>query len=300
MFGLNPDSEWLKPKFQLDNPPLKEVEIQLVSWCNRSCDFCPSRKIANPKKNMSLETINIITTQLEGIKFAGMIGLHLMSEPLLHPNFPQIVADFRRRLPGAFLRIESNGDVLKDWHQLQSYFHVGLNEILINCYDSPEQLERRNAMILELLKADPTVWYWNMHGRFPPPPNHQWRAIKLRRFYEDNYTLRNWAGHVPSQRPEKLDFPLPLSCARPFNRLHINYLGQAILCNNDWENKLVAGDLRHEDLRKVWNAPLLRQYREHLLRKDRSLLLCASCDSGIPFAIEPQCPRIPISQSDSE
>lgn len=288
--SIDPSSPWVKPKYALNDPVINEVEIQLVSWCNRSCDFCPSGTFPVPKKMMEWGVIHKIIEELELINFQGTIGLHLICEPLLHRDFQKIVGEFRKRLPKSFIRIESNGDVLDNkFTKLADYMDAGLNEILINCYDSKEQREERNDKLLSLTESYPAIWYWNIRMRNPRMSRFRWKVVKLRDFFDDDYSLRNWAGHVEQQRSEEIQFPLPLSCARPFDRVHVNYKGEVILCNNDWKFEVVAGDLTQEPLQTAWNSPtFLEQYRPKLLKCDRSNKLCESCDSGLPWEKEPK------------
>ncbi len=286
---IDPKSSWLSPNFQIENPPFDQVEIQLTSWCNRSCEFCPSGTFEVPKDFMNMETAKRIVDQLEPLDFSGIIGLHLICEPLLHIKFEEIVRQFRSRLPKAYIRIESNGDVLdKDFSKLIDYFDAGLNEILINSYDSRQQRNERNEKILSLHNSHRDIWYHNMWMSPPPGPREKWKYVLLRDFYEDNYSLRNWAGHVGMHRRDKIVFPLPMSCSRPFTRIHINYLGQVLLCNNDWKFEKIMGDVLTESLMDVWNSSeFLNTYRPRLLEKNRDMDLCRTCDAGVPWVKEP-------------
>ena len=306
--GFSPDNLWLNPvaypkwklallrglgrkipDLKVHNPSFDQVEIQLVSWCNRECSFCPSGTFSVPKLMMKWDVVERIVSQLERIRFSGTIGLHLMSEPLLHTDFSTIVAEFRKRLPRVYIRAETNGDVLdkSNMAPIHDYFGAGLNELLINCYDSVEQRERRNALLLQLACANSSLWYWNDRQRLPLTRRHKWQVIRLRdHFDEGGYSLRNWAGHVELQNDvcEESDFPLPISCFRPFERFHVNYRGQILLCNNDWKFETVVGDLMEQELQEVWNAPLLTDhYRPRLLECNRDMTLCRTCDTGVPF-----------------
>ncbi|NGZ05470.1 MAG: radical SAM/SPASM domain-containing protein [Magnetococcales bacterium] len=278
------------PAVQMDWTKLEQVEIQIASWCNRSCHFCPSGTFPTPKEGMTLEMVERIMVQLESVSFAGTIGLHLMCEPLMHKKILEIVQQFRTRLPRAFIRMESNGDALKNIERLGWLFDHGLNEILINCYDSPEQFQRLNRGVLGLRPASGPIWYWNLWRHNPTLPKPQWRVVRVRAFFGTGFSLKNWAGHVEHQRPDPVALPLKLGCDRPFARMHINYLGQVLLCNMDWKYEVVVGDLRIQTMAEVWNAPLLQEYRSHLLVKDREMALCRLCDSGAPAPVQPGYP----------
>ncbi|MBF0189821.1 MAG: SPASM domain-containing protein [Magnetococcales bacterium] len=271
-----------------------QVEIQIASWCNRSCSFCPSGTFETPKLGMDMSTVERIVSELETIGFSKTIGLHLMCEPLMHKKIMDIIALFRQRLPGVFIRMESNGDALKKIERLGELFDHGLNEILINCYDSPAQWAALNRQLLHTSFAGGPVWYWNQWRHPPAAPKSQWRMVRVRAFHGGGFTLKNWAGHVASQRPDPVELPLALPCERPTRRVHVNYLGQVLLCNMDWRFEVVAADLRTQSLTEVINAPLLVEYRQRLAQKDRNMTLCRGCDQGAPSGVQPGYPPADI------
>lgn len=275
------------------HPPdtFSELELQIASICNRSCSFCPANTFPTPRAFMSDDTIERIIVAMEKIGFSGVIGLHLMCEPLLNKNFPAIVRKFRSRLPGVYLRAESNGDVIKDFGTLATYFDQGLNEILVNCYDSPEQYEERSARIVTLVTDRPDIWFMNQHLRMPRGlPRAEWKVVRLRDFHRKDLVLRNWAGHVKVERAVPLVFPLALGCERPFQRMHVNYLGQVVLCNNDWKSEVVFGDFNRQSLDEILSSPLRTQYCGSLARANRDMHLCRTCDYWVPIDMPPEPP----------
>ncbi len=269
---------------------LDQVEIQVASWCNRTCDFCPSGNFPIPKERMSMESVERIIAELERFSFSGTIGLHLMCEPLLHNKIAEIITLFRQRLPDVFIRLESNGDALNKMERLGTLFDCGLNEALINCYDSQEQFEERNRKLLELHPSGGPIWYWNHWQRFPVTPKKKWRLVRLRAFYEAGFTLSSWAGLVELANPKEEPFPLSLPCSRPTKRLHLNYLGEVLVCNMDWKNEVIVGNLIKQSLEEVINSPILLNYRYHLDNRNRDHPLCKRCDSGSAKEVEPGYP----------
>ena len=61
-------------------PLFTRIQIQTVSWCNRSCAFCPSGKFPVPKTFMALDVYQRIIEQLHDLRFAGRISPYLMNE----------------------------------------------------------------------------------------------------------------------------------------------------------------------------------------------------------------------------
>ena len=262
-----------------------KVELQLVSWCNRSCAFCPAGTFPVPKTFMTDAVAERITGELQRVGFSGALGFHLMGKPLLYKRFEQMVALFRRSLPNAYIYVHTNGDALTDFERAHQLFEAGLNQLWINCYDSREQFDHRNAQVLQLIARHRNIWYFNQWLSVPAAPQHHWRVIRLRAFDRPaEYTLRNWAGAVPTSHDEPLEFPLKLPCNRVTDIVHINYRGEIVLCNHDWKHEVIAGDLMQQDLMTLWTtSPVLQEYRAHLARGDRNLHLCRNCDNGYPY-----------------
>lgn len=265
-------------------PDIAEVELQIASWCNRSCSFCPSGTFPVPRAFMEFDLAQSLVAQLKERDFAGTVGFHLICEPLLNKRLGDFISLFRQELPGTFLRLESNGDALKDFETLHGLFERGLNEILINCYESTEQFKKRNREIIDLTKRHPEIWYRNLYKCNPPGPRSGWKVVRLRDFHDPTKATRTWGGLVEIANPAATceAFPLRLGCSRPFKRLHVNYLGQAILCNNDWKFEVVCGDLKTQSLGEVWGSETLVRCRERLERRDRDMPLCCKCDQGLP------------------
>jgi radical SAM protein with 4Fe4S-binding SPASM domain len=67
---------------------LKRIYIEISNICNVQCSFCP--KVERDNDVMSLEDFETIISQAAPL--AEEVCLHLMGEPLAHPNFREIVS----------------------------------------------------------------------------------------------------------------------------------------------------------------------------------------------------------------
>lgn len=67
-------------------------------------------------------------------------------------------------------------------------------------------------------------------------------------------------------------------CPYPFYSLIINADGEVTVCCADWKRKFVAGDLKTESLRELWNGEHLRTFWKDMLsgQKDR-YEMCRKC-----------------------
>ena len=91
------------------------------------------------------------------------------------------------------------------------------------------------------------------------------------------FRLVNRAGNIPEFLPS-LKQPVERMCVKPFRILNINWLGQALVCCQDYYGKVVYATLQKSTLVEIWSHPVLNRYRKELKRKNRSLPLCKNCD----------------------
>jgi MoaA/NifB/PqqE/SkfB family radical SAM enzyme len=279
--GTNP------PVSQAPPPLFTRIQIQTVSWCNRSCAFCPSGKFPVTKAFMPVAVYQRVIDQLQDVHFAGRISPYLMNESLIDTRLPDLVAYTRAHCPQSWIAINTNGDAVSE-ELLDHLFDAGLNSLDLNAYDSTTQ-HHRHLLLAERVAAKRgdiicRVGYSNPSFQGENIP----RSTKLLNcrdmaFWEPRFVaklatadLQNRSGNIPGAR--RLEAPLALSCPRPFVQMYINYLGQAVLCCNDWRFEVVMGDTAVSSLAEIWLNDKYQAYRQHLQQQNRALPLCATCD----------------------
>ncbi|MGQ4807268.1 S-adenosyl-L-methionine-dependent 2-deoxy-scyllo-inosamine dehydrogenase [Candidatus Entotheonellaceae bacterium PAL068K] len=263
------------------------IQIQTVSWCNRSCNFCPSGTFPVPKVFMPLEVYYGIIHQLQALNFGGRISPYLMNESLLDKRLPDLIAYARLHCPDSWLAINTNGDALSE-KTIHRLFDAGLNCMDVNAYDDPAQYQayirlarrvaaQRSDITCSTGYLDPTF------NRVDLPRDTKILHCRNMSDWETRFQAKlatpdliNRAGNVPHSR--RLDAPLPLGCERPFQQMYINYRGEAVLCCNDWRFEVIMGKTTETTLQDIWANTKYRAYRQNLQRQHRAMPLCATCD----------------------
>lgn len=92
----------------------KRVYIEISNICNLQCSFCPV--VDRDKLIMSLELFEKTIEQVAPL--TEQVCLHLMGEPLAHPEFPQIVEICERF--GVKINLTTNGVLLNRYANLLS------------------------------------------------------------------------------------------------------------------------------------------------------------------------------------
>lgn len=139
-------------KFSLDS--IKEFQLEITTYCNASCPQCP-RNISGGKINphmplchLSREVIDNTFTaelcsQLQQIFFCGSYG-----DPIVHPDFLDILRDFRHKSPTLWIYIHTNGGVHDDewWADLANIINgYGKIDFGIDGLEDTNHLYRRNV-----------------------------------------------------------------------------------------------------------------------------------------------------------
>ncbi len=84
----------------------KRIYVEINNCCNLSCDFCP--KSQRTPAMMSVEFFNDILEQIK--EYTDCIYMHVMGEPLMHPNFSQLLDCCKKH--GISANITTNGTLL--------------------------------------------------------------------------------------------------------------------------------------------------------------------------------------------
>ena len=67
---------------------LKKAYLEITNVCNLSCSFCPGTR--REKRFMTPEDFETLSRKLRG--HVEYLYLHLMGEPLLHPDLDKVLA----------------------------------------------------------------------------------------------------------------------------------------------------------------------------------------------------------------
>lgn len=128
----------------------RHIYIEITNVCNLRCSFCPgtSRK----PHFMALENFERIVGQVKPL--TENIYLHVMGEPLLHPEFQQIIKTCEKHeMP---VSVTTNGSQMESQNAQGLFNHIlqNLNISLHSLYssDTPEKQSERLDEILNFTK----------------------------------------------------------------------------------------------------------------------------------------------------
>lgn len=251
--------------------------IEISARCNRKCGFCPVAYNTRPNELMPLELMFKAFKELGSVKYRGRIEFYIYNEPLKEKgHLLDSVRLARKLVPKSCLMVATNGDYFKGLESIMELYNAGLNQILINCY-SPGLYKKRVPWIESLpASVSRTLGVYSVNS-------YRSKSIEMLdksdpdSFGSGIFRLVNRAGNIPDYIPA-LKTPVSRMCVKPFRLLNINWQGNVLVCCQDYHGDVSYGNLLDKTLVELWEHPVMNAYRHSLLRKDRSLPLCRSCD----------------------
>ena len=117
-----------------------KVNIEISNICNLQCTFCP--EVIRAKKLMDIDLFERVIQQVAPL--TDQVCLHLMGEPLLHPNLKGIVEICSLYKTQIFL--VSNGVLLREKHQDVLKDPI-FRQICFSLHSYPDNFEQRDPSI---------------------------------------------------------------------------------------------------------------------------------------------------------
>ena len=295
---------------KLKVPPFPpRLQIETTNRCNAACAMCPILEMDRPKGTMSLELFAKISRELAQVPPLRRIILHIMGEPLLNPDFIDMVRLLRREAPHQPVEFSTNAALLGP-DQAEALIEAGVEAInfsLDACtpethakirkglnYDKVvSNLENFVAALaasgrskpeirIQLIRMDANQNEWDdFAARWKEADKHDFVKLYIKELW-------SWGGKLESglAAKEKAGGGLTLPCDFPFDQLDVYWDGRVGFCCLDQNADLTVGDVNRNSLAQIWRSDRLALMRRRFLRADFTGLRCAGCGERfrrIPF-----------------
>jgi len=234
------------------------VEIETISRCNNTCEFCPVNRRVDPRpgRHMTEQLFDRIIGMLSDRRFNGGLALFSNNEPLLDSRIEDLAARAREALPDAYHYLYTNGTLLTvdRFERLMPSLH----HLTINNYDNDGRLLPTVREVYEYAKAHLKSGAVDIHVR---------RKDEL---------LTTRAGTAPNRGPIT---PLEVSCFLPFSQLIIRPDGKVSQCCEDAIGRATLGYLSCQTLSEAWNSQERRALQVRIRTGRAEDALCRGCDT---------------------
>ncbi|MFH1645294.1 MAG: radical SAM protein [Candidatus Omnitrophota bacterium] len=273
------------------------VYIESTNCCNAKCIMCPHSEMARPKTVMDISLFKKIADDAiaAGVK---NIGLSFLGEPLLDKEIFEKVSYIKNRDKSIRVSFVTNAMLLSET-TAERLISSGLDEVRISidaitkqtyesirvglCYEKVvsnvkkmlELKKEKNVLLPKVRLAFLEIGVNNNESR---------PFLKYWKHKADNVEIdfsRDWAGQkeFPDGRsPHLLNIVKENPCDLLWKEMTVQADGKVVLCCNDYEGRVVLGDLNNNDIKSVWNSELYNYYRKKHINKERdSVKLCDKC-----------------------
>ena len=276
---------------------LKKAYVEITNRCNLACSFCPKTK--REPRTMSAREFDLVLSRLEG--HVQYVYLHVMGEPLLHPELPGLFALAKAR--DMKVCITTNGTLLQkradellaaeSLHKISVSLHSfegndGADEqelaYLTQVWDFAERAAQKGVIVALRL--------WNDGGA----DARNGEILDFLRTRAGSGWLEKRGGsfllrdHLYLERAGKFDWPdLSASesgaqfCYGLRDQLGVLCDGTVVPCCLDHEGDIPLGNIFTQPLDEILGSPRACAIREGFSQRRPAEALCRRCGFAARF-----------------
>lgn len=268
---------------------LKRVYLEITNACNLNCPFC-----TNEKGNNFLD-LSIIKTYIDQIKqYSDYIYLHILGEPLLHPDFEEILnyLDYKYMK----LQLVTNGTLLYKYPDILNHTCLrklsisihSINNINIekNYFETIDKLLEKNINTkIELrfydrnnLSENLNQYLTKLKSKFSFEITTKQNSYKLK---ENTYVyfeeLFNWPN-INDPYISNVG-----SCHGAIDMIAINSNSDVTICCLDPKAFNSIGNLKQNSLTDIINSDKYLKYIKEFKENKITSTLCSKCTYRLRF-----------------
>ncbi|WIH87729.1 radical SAM/SPASM domain-containing protein [Brachyspira pilosicoli] len=264
------------------------IEIEIASYCNRTCYFCPNSIIDRRSNTIELpENIYLkILDNLKDINYSGMLSFHRFNEPLANRDLIlKRVKQARDIVPNAILQIFTNGDYLtRDY--LDELRDAGINFIMMSYYgQKDEKFDIENNIkpaIYKMSKKLDLDYIVVNEGIGEYAVKFLYDKINVIYRSKDFEQIGSDRGGVINidniKKVEVRDYP----CYYPFGDIYIDYNGLVMPCCNmrsdvKTHEPFILGDINKTNLFELFTNENFVNIRRYLASRSKKSGPCEHC-----------------------
>lgn len=264
----------------------RQVKIEPVYGCDRKCAFCSlSNEDAEPIY-MSEETFTRVLNEVtpERVK---QIGVSIHGEPTMHPQYLDMIARIRDKLPTARILTFTNGYRFKrDLTFLGAMLDAGASHIHVDLYDKATEKVFYEGIEAYAGRAHIANGYIENVWTSSHKTLISYLPIK-QALFEDTQVQREFntqGGATKFSNWKKFGkdtsvFPVLKTCKELNKYLTITAEGYGKICCADGSRSLYLGNVKDMSMAEMWTSEKADMIRYALHRGRRDLIpACYACD----------------------
>ena len=268
---------------------MKRVYLEITDACNLNCPFC-----SYPKGHSFME-LNDIGDHLKQIKpYCSYVYLHMLGEPLLHPDFGRILDLLDREEMS--LQLVTNGVLMKNYPDLLK--HDCLRKLSVSLHSinhipvDDDYFETINRLIEDDNGKNIELRFY---AKEELDEKLQAYLADLKRSYgftettkKGSYRLKNHVYVYFSELFRWPDINDPFlseygTCHGAIDMIAINVHHEVTLCCLDPKAHNSIGNLKEKDLSAILSSPAYQNYLQEFRQHHFSSPLCQRCSYRLRF-----------------
>ena len=274
---------------------LRKVYLEITDICNLNCSFCVGTKRA--KGFLSPEQFSVLAGKIR--PHTEYLYLHLMGEPLLHPQLDEIL-DYAHQL-GFKVMITTNGTLLSKREELLcSSPAVHRVSISVHSFESNQEengLEDYLEPCFSFAKRAADVGkrcvfrLWNLDGATTKGENQQNDAIlcllekAFPKPWKDGRQGITLAPNIYLEWGERFEWPDLTAaedgsegfCYGLRDQIGVHWDGTVVPCCLDHNGDIPLGNLYHQTLEEILNSPRALNIYNGFSQRKAVEELCRKC-----------------------
>jgi MoaA/NifB/PqqE/SkfB family radical SAM enzyme len=276
------------------------VSLETCTSCNHRCPFCPVSVDPREREVMSQELFESIADQVVQIGGRGVVVfLSNYNEPTIDPLFEErCFALFARGLPVSLLTNASQLDPERADRLARAgrFRYIGINLPTLDAErylrmhgtrDLARVLANVDALRAREIAEETSIV---VLGDEDEPHRRDVRDIR------DRFEPLGWevkpfrirsrpasGTFVPEPPPVKELRGCELMGSRPFEHLHVTATGKAVLCCQDYYEKLTVGDLKRQTVAEILGGDVMARLRRWTYGVEEAPddFLCRRCEFAL-------------------
>lgn len=276
------------------------VSLETCTTCNHRCPFCPVSVDPREREVMSQELFESIADQVVEIGERGVVVfLSNYNEPTIDPLFEErCLALFARNLPVSLLTNASHfgPDRADRLARAGRFRYIGINlptldpvryEQMHGTRDLARVLANIDALAARQIAEETAIVVLGHND-----DAHRRDVAEIReRFGPRGWEVKSFrirsrpasGTFVPEPPPVKELKGCELMGSRPFEHLHITATAKAVLCCQDYYEKLTVGDLKTQTVAEILGGDVMARLRRWTYGVEEAPpdFLCRRCEFAL-------------------
>lgn len=267
------------------------VMIENTNTCDARCTFCPHKKMKRSVGTMEHSLFERIINECLSLRI-DYITIYGFGEPLLDPGFFKKVRYAKCK---GIKRVTTNTNgYFLNRDKAKEAIESGLDEIYISIDAATEetyakirpnlnlktveenikelvQIRRNKDKSLVLLSYVESIFNKHETRKFLS----KWTKIV------DNVSIsqiHNWTGEI-DYGESNISHRKKDPCRLLWNDMVINWDGSVPLCCNDYEGRIILGNMKTDSIQDIWGGKKLEEIRNfHIKREFHKIPICEHCE----------------------